>query len=196
MKFDKRVEVNIPTKYGDFRVAGFEDEETKEHHIAIFKGDITRDEGIKLRIHSECYTGDVLGSKRCDCREQLLYALAEIEKEGIGAVLYMRQEGRGIGLINKLKAYELQDKGLDTVEANVHLGFDADLRDYSLSAEMIRILGIKRVKLLTNNPKKIEGLLTEGIEVINREPILIKPNKCNERYLKTKKEKLNHLLEL
>jgi 3,4-dihydroxy 2-butanone 4-phosphate synthase/GTP cyclohydrolase II len=164
-------------------------------HIAIVKGDISPDDEILVRVHSECLTGDVFTSKRCDCGEQIHKAMAMIKKEGKGVLLYMRQEGRGIGLVNKLKAYELQDKGLDTVEANVKLGFNPDLRDYGIGAQILVNLGVRKMRLMTNNPKKIIGLEGYGLRIVERVPIETKPHERNIRYLKAKKKKLGHLLE-
>ena len=191
---DSVVKIKMPTKYGEFNLVGFEKNITKEHHVALIKGDIDTQEPVLVRIHSECLTGDILGSNRCDCGEQYAYAMKEIEKEKRGVLLYMRQEGRGIGLINKLKAYKLQDEGYDTVEANLALGFEEDERDYYESAKMLEQLNIKNIRLMTNNPRKINGLEKYGINVAEIVPVHIKPNKDNENYLKTKKEKLNHLL--
>lgn len=186
--------VPLPSGYGDFEIIGYENTLTGAHHIAIVKGDLKGKENVLVRVHSECFTGDVLGSARCDCQDQLHYALKAIEEEGFGAVIYLRQEGRGIGLLNKLKAYELQDQGRDTVEANEDLGFNADLRDYGEGAQMLKDLGLSSIRLLTNNPRKIVGLEGYGLKVTSVEPVKIDPNKYNERYLQTKADKLGHLL--
>ena len=194
VSIERVVEINMPTKYGDFKMFGFINKLNGEHHVALVKGEINEDIPVLTRIHSECLTGDVMGSKRCDCGEQFDLAMKKIAKEGRGILVYMRQEGRGIGLINKLKAYALQDQGYDTVEANVMLGFPADMRKYDVVAEILKDLGVKKVNLMTNNPRKINGLLDYGIEVENRVPIQISSNEKNEFYLKTEKEKLNHML--
>ncbi len=186
--------VDMPTKYGKFTAYSYVSKISKENHLALVKGDIADGEPVLVRVHSECLTGDVFGSMRCDCGDQLEYAMKQIAREGRGVLLYMRQEGRGIGLSNKMRAYSLQDKGMDTVEANVALGFDADLRDYGTGAEILVDLGIKKLRLLTNNPQKISGLEGFGLELIERIPIQTKCNASNIRYMKTKREKLGHLL--
>ena len=187
-------ETKLPTKFGDFRIIVFKNEVDHKEHLMIVKGDVRGKSDVLMRIHSECLTGDVFGSHRCDCGEQLENALRSIEEQGEGIVIYMRQEGRGIGLTNKIKAYTLQDKGYDTVEANVKLGFPPDMREYSLAAQMLRELDVKSVKLLTNNPEKKEDLERWGITVSKRVPIVIKANSINAKYLNTKKEKMRHML--
>lgn len=183
---------SLPTKYGEFRVVAYECNSL--HHIALVKGKIYPGKDILVRVHSECLTGDVFSSIRCDCREQLERSLEIIGKKG-GVVLYLRQEGRGIGLLNKIKAYSLQDRGMDTVEANKKLGFKADARDYTIGVQILADLGVKKMKLMTNNPKKIEGLERYGIRIVERIPLIIRPNTKNKRYLRAKKEKLGHYLE-
>lgn len=192
----KRVtKANMPTKYGDFEIVGYENTLNGEHHVALVKGDVSNGEPVLIRVHSECLTGDAFGSLRCDCGEQFAAAMNKIEEEGRGILLYMRQEGRGIGLINKLKAYELQDQGMDTVEANLALGFPADMRDYGIGAQILVDLGVQKVKLMTNNPKKIAGLKGYGIEIVDRVEIQMNHNERNEYYLRTKKQKLGHMLK-
>ncbi len=186
---------DFPTKYGSFQIVGFYNNHDDKEHIAVVKGNICEEEDVPVRLHSECLTGDVLGSQRCDCGEQLEAALKMVEEEGMGAILYMRQEGRGIGLLNKLKAYQLQDFGLDTVEANVALGFEPDERDYAVAAHMLRSLHVRSVKLITNNPKKIVGLEGHGIRVTDRIPLVIEPNPHNVDYMRTKATKSGHLLD-
>ncbi len=188
------VNVKLPTIFGDFNISAYTDEIEEKEYIALIKGNVEQKENVSVRLHSECLTGDVFGSKRCDCREQLHRALKELEEKGEGVLIYLRQEGRGIGIINKLKAYSLQDQGFDTVEANHKLGFEDDLRDYAVAAQIIKDLEIKSVSLKTNNPKKIEGLVKYGVNVVNRENIEIIANGLDKKYLKTKKEKMGHML--
>lgn len=195
-RFVRRIAtVQMPTDYGDFIAIAFANDVDPNIHIALVKGEIKPEDSVLVRVHSECLTGDVFGSKRCDCGDQLHRAMEMISKEGKGIILYMRQEGRGIGIANKLRAYELQDKGLDTVEANVQLGFKPDLRDYGIGAQILVDLGVRRIRLMTNNPKKIIGLEGYGLKIVERVPIESKPHSKNIVYLKTKKKKLGHLLE-
>ncbi len=191
---EKGPEVNMPTEYGNFRMTVFRQLSNGLEHSALVKGTWEEDEPILVRVHSSCVTGDIFGSQRCDCGAQLHTAMQEIEKAGKGVVLYMNQEGRGIGLFNKIRAYKLQEEGLDTVDANTHLGFQPDERDYGVGAEILRQLGVKKIKLLTNNPVKRVGLEAYGLQIVENVPIEIKPNRFNERYLKTKMERMGHTL--
>ena len=197
-KVDKLVEkveeVDLPTEHGHFRLSMYKSRVTGLEHLALVKGDVADGEPVLVRVHSECFTGDVLGSERCDCGPQLHTAMSMVEKEGRGAILYMRQEGRGIGLANKLHAYKKQEQGMDTVEANVALGFPPDLRDYGEGAQMLVDLGVHKLRLLTNNPCKIAGLEGYGLEIVERVPIVIPPNAHDKRYLDTKREKMGHLM--
>jgi 3,4-dihydroxy 2-butanone 4-phosphate synthase/GTP cyclohydrolase II len=189
----RAVEVRLPTHFGDFKLIAYETMIDDKNHLALVKGDISNGEPVLLRVHSSCATGDLFGSMRCDCGEQLATAMMMIEREGRGVLLYIMQEGRGIGLINKLKAYNLQDQGMDTVEANETLGFKADLRDYGIGAQIICDLGVKKMRLMTNNPKKVVGLEGYGLEVVERVPLEIIPNSINKDYLETKQKKMGHL---
>jgi GTP cyclohydrolase II len=184
----------LPTVHGDFVAVAFQNDKDHKDHLAIIKGDLQGQRAVPVRLHSECLTGDVFGSLRCDCREQLTRALAQLAQAEPGAILYLRQEGRGIGLANKIRAYALQENGMDTVEANQHLGFDDDARDYQVAAAMLQLLGVASIELWTNNPRKLEGLEAEGITVVQRQPLEIHPNPHNLRYLQTKKAKSQHLL--
>lgn len=190
----REVEINLPTDFGVFKAVAYTNDVDRKEHVALVKGEIRSDEPTLVRVHSECLTGDVFHSHRCDCGPQLAAALEAIEKNGSGVLLYMRQEGRGIGLINKLKAYELQEQGFDTVEANMKLGFAADLRDYGIGAQILKDLGVKSIRLLTNNPRKIAGLEGYGLSIAERVPLQMKENESNTNYLHTKKAKLGHLL--
>lgn len=190
----KLVQTDLPTKYGEFQIHLYRSETDSKEHVALVKGEIKHDVPVLVRVHSECLTGDIFGSLRCDCNEQLVSALKMVEKAGAGVVLYMRQEGRGIGLLNKLKAYKLQDGGLDTVEANEKLGFRPDLRDYGIGAQILRDLGVGKMRLLTNNPKKVVGLHAFGLDIVERVSLEMDPNEINERYLRTKRDKLGHLI--
>jgi 3,4-dihydroxy 2-butanone 4-phosphate synthase/GTP cyclohydrolase II len=184
----------LPTEYGDFDLHLYRALTDGHHHVALVMGDVAGKRGVLVRVHSECLTGDVFGSRRCDCGPQLHQAMKQIAEQGRGVIVYMRQEGRGIGLPAKIRAYKLQERGLDTVEANLRLGYGMDLREYGLGAQILTDLGLKTIRLLTNNPKKIVGLQGYGLEIIEQVPIRITPNPHNAKYLKTKREKLGHLL--
>jgi len=193
----KACEADLPTKYGHFRIVDFQDIIHSDHHVALVKGDLRKDEVTLVRAHSQCLTGDTFGSARCDCGDQLHRAMEMIEKEGRGVILYiMNHEGRGIGLTNKIRAYAIQDQGADTVEANCRLGFKPDQRDYGIGAQILVALGINKIRLMTNNPRKFIGLSGYGLEIIGRVPLEVEPSKENFRYLKTKKEKMGHILDL
>jgi 3,4-dihydroxy 2-butanone 4-phosphate synthase/GTP cyclohydrolase II len=186
------VRVDMPTQFGHFKLVAFKEKGTNNEHLALIKGEWTKDEAVLTRVHSSCFTGDIMGSLRCDCGEQLHKAMQMVEAEGKGIILYMNQEGRGIGLVNKLRAYKLQEEGMDTVEANLHLGFGMDQRDYGVGAQILRYLGANRLKLMSNNPRKRAGLHGYGIEIVDVVPIEVCPNEHNEKYLQTKRDKLGH----
>jgi 3,4-dihydroxy 2-butanone 4-phosphate synthase/GTP cyclohydrolase II len=190
----REIEVDMPTNFGHFRLVAFDQTNSNEVHLALVKGTWEIDEPVLVRVHSSCVTGDIFGSCRCDCGSQLHSAMEMVDRAGKGVVLYMKQEGRGIGLLNKLKAYKLQEEGLDTVEANLQLGFDMDERDYGIGAQILRDLGITKIRLITNNPKKRVGLMGYGLEIVDNVPIEISPNPHNERYLLTKRDKLGHTI--
>ena len=189
---EELVRVDMPTKYGHFTLVAFKEKTAGAEHLALVKGSWNKDEAVLTRVHSSCFTGDILGSFRCDCGEQLHKAMAMVEQEGKGIILYMNQEGRGIGLINKLKAYKLQEEGMDTVEANLHLGFGMDERDYGVGAQMLRYLGATNLKLMSNNPRKRAGLKGYGLDIVEIVPIEMNPNSHNLKYLETKRDKLGH----
>lgn len=186
---------DLPTKFGDFQIVAFYNNMDGKEHVALVHGDVCKQEGVPVRLHSECLTGDAIGSLRCDCREQLVASLKKIATLDCGIFLYLRQEGRGIGLLNKVKAYQLQDFGYDTVEANLALGFEDDERDYKITAHMVMALDVKSVKLLTNNPQKIEDIMRHGIDVVGRIPVLVDLTDHNKEYMRTKMEKFGHMLD-
>ncbi|MGE5518750.1 MAG: bifunctional 3,4-dihydroxy-2-butanone-4-phosphate synthase/GTP cyclohydrolase II [Candidatus Dadabacteria bacterium] len=188
------VRVDMPTQYGHFKLIAFQEKNSTNEHLALVKGSWTSEEPVMVRVHSSCFTGDILGSLRCDCGEQLHKAMQMVEQEGKGVILYMNQEGRGIGLLNKLKAYKLQEQGMDTVEANLHLGFQTDQRDYGVGAQILRYLGVTKMRLISNNPRKRVGLIGYGLEIVDNLPIKIHSNPHNEKYLQTKRDKLGHEL--
>ena len=196
MQLKRVAEAKLPTPWGDFLMVGFEELATGQDHVALVYGDISGQSPVLARVHSECLTGDIFGSLRCDCGEQLHAAMEKIDQVGRGAILYLRQEGRGIGLKNKLKAYQLQEEGLDTYEANLELGFAPDERDYQIAADILSFLDIKQVKLLTNNPDKLEQLKMAGIEIVERLPLQMPAHQENKAYLQTKQEKFHHLLHI
>jgi 3,4-dihydroxy 2-butanone 4-phosphate synthase/GTP cyclohydrolase II len=186
--------VSMPTDYGEFSLHLYKSKVDGQHHLALVCGEVANKKNVLVRVHSECLTGDVFGSRRCDCGPQLHQAMRQVAEAGSGVIVYMRQEGRGIGLVPKIKAYKLQEQGLDTVEANQKLGFGMDLREYGLGAQILTDLGLKTIRLLTNNPKKVVGLEGYGLEIVEQVPIRVNPNPHNRRYLNTKREKLGHLL--
>ncbi len=190
------IEVNLPTKYGEFKLVAYEEILTGDNHLALVKGELSEEEPILTRVHSQCVTGDIFGSARCDCGDQLAHAMQQVEREGKGVILYMKQEGRGIGLINKLKAYKLQEEGMDTVEANEALGFKMDHRDYGIGCQILRDLGVRKLRLMTNNPTKRIGLAGYGLEIVEQIPIEIAPGAHNESYLRTKRDRMGHELVL
>jgi 3,4-dihydroxy 2-butanone 4-phosphate synthase/GTP cyclohydrolase II len=191
----REISVQMPTEQGDFDLVAYKQKDTEQEHVALIKGTWTEDEPVLVRVHSSCLTGDVFGSCRCDCGEQLEKAMQLIEKEGKGVIVYMNQEGRGIGLLNKLKAYKLQEQGLDTVEANLQLGFGMDDRDYGVGAQILRDLGVRKMKLMSNNPRKRTGLIGYGLEIVENVPLLVEPNPHNAKYLNTKRVKMGHTLK-
>jgi 3,4-dihydroxy 2-butanone 4-phosphate synthase/GTP cyclohydrolase II len=193
---ERQVAVDMPTQWGDFKLVAYTQINTQQEHLALVKGTWDKDEPVLVRVHSSCLTGDVFGSCRCDCGPQLHKAMEQIERQGKGVIVYMNQEGRGIGLLNKLKAYKLQEEGLDTVEANEKLGFKMDLRDYGVGAQIIRDLGISKMRLLTNNPTKRAGLIGYGLEITERVPLEINSNEHNKFYLETKRDKMGHSIQL
>ncbi|MFN8333769.1 MAG: bifunctional 3,4-dihydroxy-2-butanone-4-phosphate synthase/GTP cyclohydrolase II [Cyclobacteriaceae bacterium] len=190
----KEIEVDMPTEHGHFKLIAYQQTNTQETHLALVRGTWDKDEPVLVRVHSSCVTGDIFGSCRCDCGPQLHHAMEMVDREGKGVVLYMKQEGRGIGLLNKLRAYKLQEQGMDTVEANIQLGFDTDERDYGVGAQILRDLGVTKIRLMTNNPKKRVGLMGYGLEIVENVPIEVVPNPHNETYLKTKRDKLGHTI--
>jgi 3,4-dihydroxy 2-butanone 4-phosphate synthase/GTP cyclohydrolase II len=189
---DEIVRVDMPTRFGHFKLVAFQEKNSSNEHLALIKGSWKPDEPVMVRVHSSCFTGDILSSMRCDCGEQLHKAMQMVEEEGTGVILYMNQEGRGIGLLNKLKAYRLQEEGMDTVEANLHLGFQTDQRDYGVGAQILRHLGVTKLRLLTNNPKKRVGLIGYGLQIVDNIPLRVEPNPHNEKYLQTKRDKMGH----
>jgi 3,4-dihydroxy 2-butanone 4-phosphate synthase/GTP cyclohydrolase II len=190
----REISVQMPTQWGDFDLVAFRQKDSGQEHLALIKGEWTAEDAVMVRVHSSCLTGDIFGSCRCDCGEQLHKAMQMIEAEGKGVIVYMNQEGRGIGLLNKLKAYKLQEQGYDTVEANLKLGFNMDERDYGVGAQILRDLGVKKMRLISNNPKKRTGLIGYGLEIVDNVPLQIEPNPHNAKYLDTKKIKMGHAL--